>query len=639
MSKPSFRMLRGYSLDPGFSIQLNTAQINEITYAIRWEEIGKGPVGEYFEVIDIDPASNCWYEPVDLDSIEVLAQNGLPPSEGNPKFHQQFVYTISMKTLEHFEHSLGRKILWRPRNYNPKLIHGGKGAEFVRRLRIYPHAFRGANAYYDPEKKAILFGYFEAPKDSYYNGLPGGAIFACLSPDIVAHELTHALLDSIHPRFIEDTNPDVGGFHEGFADIVALLQRFTITNLVEHQIAETKGNLSEFSYLGELATQFGNALDNSRGALRGAIGAINPKTNKWERFKPDPLKYKKSTEPHDRGAILVATIFDAFLRLYHWQTADLLRIASNGTGVLQKGAIHPDLVKRLAAEACSIAKHLLYICIRALDYCPPVDITYGDYLRALITADLDSSPQDKNGYRLALIEAFKAWGIYPDRVNTLSVESLKWAKSGFRLGEKDNDMWREIVNTLKPQIRELVDIGIKEPSDRELLYTKTLEIQAAFYRLLMQGSWTKDPLEWGKILQNHGLTNKTLEFIYNDEVIKSNEVPKIQVHKVRPAYRVGRDGTIQEQVLITLVQTFRITTGSLSGEIFRGGCTVVINMSKNYEIEYVILKNIESSYRFAKQMNYQTGNSEDFSFASDDTYAQEQQSPKINFEKLHFHSH
>ena len=33
---------------------------------------------------------------------------------------------------------------------------------FVRRLRIYPHAFRGANAYYSPEKKALLLGYFPA---------------------------------------------------------------------------------------------------------------------------------------------------------------------------------------------------------------------------------------------------------------------------------------------------------------------------------------------------------------------------------------------------------------------------------------------------------------------------------------------
>ena len=33
---------------------------------------------------------------------------------------------------------------------------------FVRRLRIYAHALRERNAYYSPDKKALLFGYFPA---------------------------------------------------------------------------------------------------------------------------------------------------------------------------------------------------------------------------------------------------------------------------------------------------------------------------------------------------------------------------------------------------------------------------------------------------------------------------------------------
>src|ERR1044071_7850941 len=113
--KPPYRQLRGYSLDPAFSTRLDTEAINEVTYQVRWEEVQKGPIGHYFEVIDIDPPSNCFYDPVNLDHSHVLGQNGVSPSEGNPMFHQQFVYTIAMKTLEHFEQSLGRKIIWAPR--------------------------------------------------------------------------------------------------------------------------------------------------------------------------------------------------------------------------------------------------------------------------------------------------------------------------------------------------------------------------------------------------------------------------------------------------------------------------------------------------------------------------------------------
>jgi hypothetical protein len=112
--------------------------------------------------------------------------------------------------------------------------------------------------------------------------------------------------------------------------------------------------------------------------------------------------------------------------VYKIRIADLLRIATGGTGVLLPGAIHPDLVTRMAEEAARISQHLLTMCIRALDYSPLVDITFGEYLRALITADYDVSPSDPDGYRIALMESFRRYGIYPDKVRSLSEESLFW---------------------------------------------------------------------------------------------------------------------------------------------------------------------------------------------------------------------
>src|SRR5262249_1984825 len=165
----------------------------------------------------------------------------------------------------------------------------------------------------------------------------------------------------------------------------------------------------------------------SHGALRDAIGEIDPRTHAWKPRKPDPAEYQNTHEPHARGAILVAAVFDAFLSIYESRVADLLRIASEGSGVLRPGNLHPDLVNRLAQEAAKAAQHVLRMCIRALDYCPPVDLTFGDYLRALITADFDLVPDDDLGYRVAVIEAFRRRGIYPEGVRTLSVESLRWA--------------------------------------------------------------------------------------------------------------------------------------------------------------------------------------------------------------------
>jgi hypothetical protein len=111
-----------------------------------------------------------------------------------------------------------------------------------------------------------------------------------------------------------------------------------------------------------------------------------------------------------RGSLLVAAVFDAFVTIYKSRIADLIRIATSGTGVLPAGQLHPDLVNRLAGEASKSAQHVLNMCIRALDYCPPVDLTFGDYLRASPT-DYDLVHDDDLGYASLLSKP--SAGLYP----------------------------------------------------------------------------------------------------------------------------------------------------------------------------------------------------------------------------------
>lgn len=421
IAEPVSRKLRIFAFDPGVSAQFDLASIGEITIAIPWErELGPGPVGEYIEVVDADPASGAFYKPVDLNEQWVLAQNGVAPSETNPLFHQQMVYAVAMTTIGHFEQALGRVALWSSRRDDGPDTE----ARFIRRLRIYPHALRDRNAYYSPDKKALLFGYFPVDRKDAVN-TPGTLVFTCLSHDIVAHETTHALLDGVHPRFNEPHNPDVLAFHEAFADIVALFQHFSYPGILRDQIARTRGNLATENLLGQLAQQFGRA--SGRGAaLRDALGGINRATGAWEPKHPDVKALDRTGEAHARGAILVAAVFGAFLKVYRARTADLYRIASEGTGVLRAGEIPPDLSSRLAEEAGRVAQNVLQMCIRAVDYCAPVGITFGDYLRAIVTADHDLNSEDPSGYRLAFVESFRQWGIHPEGMHSMSIESLLW---------------------------------------------------------------------------------------------------------------------------------------------------------------------------------------------------------------------
>ena len=580
---PPVRKLRGYSFDPSLSAKLETAFINERTYTVPWEDLQPGPVGEYVEVIDVDPASGCFYEPINLSDPHLLAQDGLPASAANPKFHQQMVYAVVMNTIKNFERAIGRPVMWSDRTpqdmkkkdystMTPKDL-AAMYVPYVPRLAIYPHALREANAYYSPSKKALLFGYFPASEidTAVY---PGGIVFGCLSHDIIAHETAHAILDGIHPRFMEVTQPDGLAFHEAFADIVAMFQHFTFIDVVRHQIAKTRGQMGLNSLLGELAQEFGRAT-GKHGSLRDALGEVDKKTGKWTRRPPDPRRYLTEMEPHDRGSILVSAVFDAFVAIYEKRIADLRRIASGGTGILQDGELHPDLVNRLAEEAVKSARHVLTMCIRALDYCPPVDIDFGDYLRALITADCDVVANDTRGYRLAFIDAFRQHGIFPRNLRSLSEESLLWDPA-----DEINDYkgLGKLGNALQGFYNYL---GLAR--ERIVRWNKTREHRAKLHDYLHLDflAELKDPL-----LQE--ITG--LDFAITKPRLGENVV-NFEVHALWRVQRQRHDGSVLNQVIFSIVQ-HKPLDGPVSQEIW-GGCTVIVDLgceTPDQAIRYVIRK-------------------------------------------------
>jgi hypothetical protein len=559
---PDQRRLRAFAFDPTMGVELATAGINEVTLNVPWERdaAGKdmlqpGPVGEYLEVVDRDPASGAYYAPVNLNHPNLLAQNGLGPSESNPQFHQQMVYAVAMRTIRTFEQALGRVALWSPRKAlleNDKLI---REEEYVPRLRIYPHALRETNAFYSPEKKALLFGYFPAASLETVKEAAALTVFTCLSHDIVAHETTHALLDGMHRRFNEPSNPDVLAFHEAFADIVALFLHFSLPEVLHHQVATTRGDLESQNRLGELAQQFGRAMGN-RGALRSALGGIDPETNRWKRADPDPhaLQNPKAKEPHYRGAILVAAVFDAFLTIYKASIADLLRIASGGTGILPEGHLHPDLVHRLADEAARAARYVLNMCIRALDYCPPVDITFGDYLRAVLTADFEFNPVDRGHRRVAFVEAFRKHGIVPDDVHTLSVDGLLWRPSEAAPDEDEKIIFQEVQQWAP----EIAAWSVKK--DRFALYEMMKRKRFALHEELQRRMKREDSITSG-----------------------IDPTKKFEVHSIRPSFRTDWEGRPRFQWIIELTQRIPEVDPEFprqDGEpdyYFRGGTTLVVD--------------------------------------------------------------
>ena len=531
-------------------------------------------LGEYFSVDDIDPPDGH-YGLVNLDDPRLIAQDGWAPSEGNPHFHQQMVYAVALKTVEHFEKALGRPVLWRSIDQN-----GQRG--FRQHLTLRPHALRQANAYYSPDEVALLFGYFDASADDPGDHWPGTRVYSCLSHDIVAHETTHAILDGMYRRFNEPTNNDVLALHEGFADIVALMQHFTMPELLAHEIARTRGDLAAESILGSLAIQFGQATGRG-GALREAIGRNVDGT--WVRNEANPNLYDTATTPHTRGAILVAAVFDAYLTIYQARTADLIRLATGGTGSLQPGAIHPDLVHRLADEATKAAGHVLGMAIRALDYLPPVDVTFFEYLRALITADYDLVRDDQYNYRVAFVEAFRRRGIHPENLSgdpfgdpprTLSVETLRWqAPEQKTFTDQQWKRIRALYKKVCSDLREYADASVYLLRNRAELYEITEKHRKALKRQLVK-TFQASP-----------------EFA---EQLGIDPDAPFEVEELRRVTRVSPDGRQSPQVVVSLTQSKDLTAEGGIGYTFRGGSTLIVDLLKN-DILYSIRKRITNEQR------------------------------------------
>ncbi|HXZ02502.1 MAG TPA: hypothetical protein VEI03_21085 [Stellaceae bacterium] len=538
--QPSQRPLKVYAFDPSAGHLVG----NVMSVLLRYEKLAPGPVGEKLAVIDYDGTHKTYYKPVDLDDPRILIQGGVDPTESDPRFHQQMVYAVAAETLQRFETALGRRIHWRLER--PPRQRGKTPTGTIHRLLLFPHAMYQANAFYSPEAHGILFGYFRASMTKPGSNFPGQTVFTCLSHDIIAHETTHAIVDGIRTYFTEPTNIDVPAFHEAFADLAALFRHFSHKEALLDTLQKTGGALFQFymtpeaaagaapaviqaqiaapNPLIQLAQQFGQASGMHSG-LRSALGTP---------VNSDDINVK--TEPHDRGAILVAAVFDAYFSTYTRRTADLFRIFRAGGGSARPEDLPGPLAQMLAAEASRTANTFFSICVRALDYCPPVDIAFGDFLRAIITAHLDMDPEDPEGIRDAFMQAFRLRGIVAEGAAFFSEDALCWDR---------------IQPDALPAITGLV---FGDPN----------------------GLTRREKNKVGRVLRTYVKENaQALGFDMRDRG------EDIDVPSFHPTFRIGSDGGLKVDMVVEVVQTRRANLDEdnpAAGQFpLRGGVTLLIS--------------------------------------------------------------
>lgn len=542
---PLYRPLKIYTVDPSARrLEGATAKIN-----IAYEPLEPGPKGVRFEVVAGERTPFGATTKVDLDDKRVLINNGYDPAPSNPAFHHQMIYAVCSSVYSAFRAALGRELAW------------GFGDE---RLKIFPHAGeagsdgQGDPAVYDPQTQSIVFRWFVA-RDPETKARQPGYVFPCLSHDIVAHELTHALLDGLRARFREPVNRDVSAFHEAFADVVALLQRFSYKEVVKSAVRKTGGDLTRNSILLQIGCQYGNAQEG------------RPVRQVQLQRKQD--LYSSDLDTYKLGTVMVSAIFEAFVTLYKRKAAPYLRLASQGTGIFPKNAeLPPDLLEILAHVASRAASQYLAICIRAIDYCPPVAIELGEYLRAMITADADLVPDDPWAYREALIEAFSRRRVYPSGVPALSEDALLWDRpeTALRVPGLDFASLRFSGDPASPAGR------------------KELRRQACAL-----GAFVTQP----KNLDLFGLAAQ------GDLRLNGDAVDLPVVESIRSSRRAGPDGQMVFDLVAEITQKRIVAggNGKPAAACF-GGSTVILDPKG--EVRYIIRKGVADEEEIGKQCNY-----------------------------------
>ena len=558
--QPLYRPLKIFALDPSVSrLQGATALVR-----VPYEELKPGPEGRLFKV-KLEAGETR--PPLDLDEHNILIGNGLDPSTTDHRFHDQMVYAVCSLVYTAFRVALGRHITW---GFNPTdRSH----------LLLRPRAFEGNNSHYDKAAGELCFGQFRSKAKGDFPG----TVYACLSHDTVAHEVTHALLDGLRAHFSLPSSPDVLAFHEGFADIVAVFQHFSYEQVVRAAIVNSHGIISRAALLTDIARQLGQSSREAKSALRSAIDYTQ--THSADKDGPEvtrsPKLYDPTLEPHELGSVLVIAVFEAFIAVFRRKTERLLRLATNGSGRLPPGDLPADLQVALAEKASKLASQFLTMCIRAIDYCPPVDITLGEYLRAVITADKDLVPDDPWAYREAWIDAFRRHHIYPQGVEDLSENALLWPP----LKKENHALWS------KP---------IKKLAFRELKFNGDPAWPANEKELARQARVLGKVVTTPENMSTFGIAAPGDPRLEGDEVLQ----PKIQ--SIRSSRRVGPSGQVVFDIVAEVTQKRRAHFAKSNETCtFYGGSTVIID--PDGRIRYVVPKCVTNRRRLQQQKEFLDG--------------------------------
>jgi hypothetical protein len=210
------------------------------------------------------------------------------------------------------------------------------------------------NAYYDRE----ALNFFHGPGQ-------GGTIYSGESPDVVCHEMGHAILDTIKPQLWGAASAEAAAFHESFADMSAILSALQLPSLRNAILTDTQGHLYRNSRLSRLAEQLGTAIrlrapdTVDRDCLRNAVNSF---------IYQDPVNLPQmapatqlSSEAHSFSRVFTGAFFEILSSMLDAKAAtrgqpteqELLGVTGDMADILIEGVKQAPVVANWYAQVAA----------------------------------------------------------------------------------------------------------------------------------------------------------------------------------------------------------------------------------------------------------------------------------------------
>jgi hypothetical protein len=212
------------------------------------------------------------------------------------------------------------------------------------------------NAYYD--RTALHF---------FHAAIGGRMVYSGESPDVVCHELGHAVLDALRPQLWDVAAFEPPAFHESFGDMSSILTALQIPSVRLGVLQETNNEIYRSSRLSRMAEQLGWAIrqkwpDQVEGdCLRNAVNSFFYQSP--EGLPTSAPAKQLSSEPHSFSRVFTGAFLETLAMMFassgdaseaslQQVSVDLGRIL---IGAITHAPVVPEYFAQIGAHMISLA--------------------------------------------------------------------------------------------------------------------------------------------------------------------------------------------------------------------------------------------------------------------------------------------